>query len=159
VHLLERHRGHGRRHLDSLADRDGVLTDAPRAVEWHYADGRTNDAQVRDREVDREVARLYAARVRKEAAMLNRQRDFAAADQVVAGVARRIRAYAGDDPELRRLVEELARERVQVSAPMPAMALKEMHYQSSYAQRGRDVQGRARKGAEDRPRSAERPLR
>jgi Ca-activated chloride channel homolog len=137
----------------SVADRDGVLSAVPQAVEWQYADHGTNDRQLRDREVDREVARLYAARVRKEAAMLNRQGAYPAANEALRGVARRIRGYAGEDPELLSLVEELDREQVRMAAPMPAYALKEMHFQSSYAQRGRDVQGRARKlGPEPGPR-------
>jgi len=129
-----------------VQDRDGVLDASPRVVAWEYADGRANDGQPRDRAVDREVARLYAARVRKEAARLNKQRDYAAAQGALHGVARRIRDYAGDDPELNALVMDLQGEQVQLSAPMAPAALKEMHYRSSYAQRGRDVEGKARKG-------------
>jgi len=127
----------------SLGDRDGVLVDAPRSAEWQYADHRTNDVQPRSRDVDREVARLYAAKARKEAALLNKQGRYADADAAVKGVARRIRGYAGDDPELQDLVRELEREQVQLSMPMQASELKVMHAQASYTQRSRDVQGRA----------------
>jgi len=129
-----------------LKDRDGVLEANPRTIAWEYADGRANDAQVRDRTVDREVARLYAARARKEAAMLNKHRDYAAAQAALHGVARRIRGYAGDDPELDGLVRDLQGEQVQLSAPMAPAELKQMHFRSSYAQRGRDLEGKARKG-------------
>jgi len=129
-----------------LRDRDGVLDASPRVVDWEYAEGRANDGQPRDRAVDREVARLYAARARKEAAMLNKHGDYAAAQGALHGVARRIRGYAGDDPGLGALVSDLQGEQLQLSAPMAPAALKEMHYRSSYAQRGRDVEGRARKG-------------
>ena len=134
-----------------LVDREGVLAGAAQPVGWEYADGRTNDHQVRDREVDREVARLFAARVRKEAALLNRQHDYRAAQQAVHGVARRIRGYAAGDPELDALVRDLEGEQVELSMPMPAAALKDMHFRSSYAQRGRDEEGKARKGDPGRP--------
>ncbi len=59
-----------------------------------------------------------------------------------------IHSQTGDDPELQRLVMDLQREQMQVSAPMPARAIKEMHAQASYAMRGRDFEGKARKGQE-----------
>jgi Ca-activated chloride channel homolog len=129
----------------SVRDRDGVLGGTA-AARWRYAEGRANDLQPRDREVDREVARVYAARVRKEAAQLNRAGRYADADQAMRGVAKRIRGYAGDDPEMNALVRDLEQEQVQLSRPMAAPALKQMHYQSSYVERGRDMQGKARKG-------------
>lgn len=135
----------------SVRDRDGAITAAPQTVSYRYADTRTNDHQARDREVDREVAALFAARARKEAAAANRHHDYEAANRALAGVARRIRGYAADDPVLRDLVHELEREQIQVSAPMAAPALKEMHYQSSYAMRGRDFDGKARKGIRPEP--------
>jgi hypothetical protein len=129
----------------SLADRDGILDPSSRQVEWWYADGAANDRQVRHRDVDREVARLYAARGRKEAAALNKRGDYAAANAALQGVARRIRGYAGSDPELLALVDSLRGEEARLSAPMAAADLKTMHYGASYLERGRDVQGRARK--------------
>lgn len=129
-----------------LDDREGVLASASQPVAWEYADGRANDHQLRDREVDLEVARLYAARVRKEAALLNKQHDYPAARHAIQAVARRIRGYAADDPELNGLVLALEGEQEQLSMPMPAAALKDMHFRSSYAQRGRDTEGKARKG-------------
>lgn len=135
----------------TLTERDRGLAVAPVTVAWEYADSRTNDLQPRDTAVDREVALLYAAAARKEAAMLNRKGDYGAANRALKGVARRIGQYAGNDPELRRLVDVLEREQVQLSAPMQEYARKQLHFQSSYAQRGRDVQGRARKGPEGPP--------
>ena len=133
-----------------LHDRDGVLDAGPRVVAWEYADSRTNDHQPRDRGVDREVARLYAARVRKEAAGFNKQRDYAAAQRTLHALARRIGGYAGDDPELNGLVRDLQGEQVQLSAPMAPAALKDMHFRASYVQRGRDVEGKARRGEPSR---------
>jgi hypothetical protein len=45
-------------------------------------------------------------------------------------VAKRIRSYAGADSELRLVVAELERDAAEVSAPMPAASLKEMHFRS-----------------------------
>ena len=62
----------------ALGDRDGVFAlggiapTEPVRLTWTYADDRANDAQPRDREVDRAVARLFAARARQEAVRLNR---------------------------------------------------------------------------------------
>jgi Ca-activated chloride channel family protein len=135
----------------SVADRDRVLTGPDASLEWAYADHRSNDAQQRDGEVDREVARLFAARARKAAAEHNKRGEYGLAHDALIGVARRIRGYAGDDPELLALVRSLEQDQVRVSAPMAAHSVKEMHYQSSYAQRGRDTLGRAVK-APARPR-------
>ena len=56
--------------LVAVNDREGVLNLAgasPAGVGWEYADDRTNDAQPRDRAVDRAVAKLFAARARQDA--------------------------------------------------------------------------------------------
>ena len=64
----------------ALADRDGVFGPGgtaptePVRLTWTYADDRANDAQPRDREVDRAVARLFAARARQEAVRLQPRR-------------------------------------------------------------------------------------
>jgi hypothetical protein len=126
----------------SLDDRDRVLAGEAVPLAWEYADHRANDLQGRDREVDREVARLYAARARKEAAEHNKRGEYRLARDSLAGVARRIRGYATDDSELQALVRSLEQDGSRVSSPMAAPMVKEMHYQSSYAQRGRDHMGR-----------------
>ena len=130
----------------TLADRDGVLAAAGGcSVTWEYADHPTNDAQPRDRVVDRAVARLYGARAREEALDLNRHGRWEDARRAVSGVAERIRGYAGDDPELNALVAELDRDERHVAAPMAAMASKAMRFQSSNIQHSRDAMGRARR--------------
>ena len=64
--------------IAALTDRDGVLAGGgsgeaePVRLTWTYADDRANDAQARDAEVDRAVARLFAARARQEAVRRNR---------------------------------------------------------------------------------------
>ena len=87
-----------------LVDRDGVLDDVPVKLGWEYADDKVNDLQERDRDVDRAVARIFAARARQEAVARNRAGDYRGARQALSGVARRIRDYAGRDHELREIV-------------------------------------------------------
>ena len=131
----------------TLADRDGVLAGQAGgcSVTWQYADHAANDAQPRDRDVDRAVARLYAARARDQALDLNRRGDFTAAGAALRGVAERIRGYAGSDAELWELAKGLEADDRAVSAPMPAMAMKSMHFQSANVARSRDAQGKARR--------------
>ncbi|HUG30447.1 MAG TPA: VWA domain-containing protein [Candidatus Limnocylindria bacterium] len=132
--------------LVAATDREGVLLAAgatPVGVGWEYADDATNDAQDRDRAVDRAVARLFAARARQGAVNLNRLGDFREARLELREVAERIAGYAGRDPELRALVNELRAEQDRWAAPVPEMARKVQHAQASYALRSRAPDGRA----------------
>jgi Ca-activated chloride channel family protein len=132
--------------LVGVSDRDGVLAAAgfaPVPVGWQYADDLANDAQERDRGVDRAVARLFAARARQEAVHLNRRGDYAAARQAVHSVARRIARYAKDDGELREVVAKLGEEELQWSAPAPEMARKVAFASANYSLRSRSPHGRA----------------
>ena len=117
----------------------------PVTLLWAYADDRTNDLQPRDPEVDRVVARLFAARVREQATWLNKQGHFDEARGRIEAVARRIRGYAGRDPEMRQIVAELVAEQPMWAAPMTAMELKVRHFASSSMARGRDEYGRAQR--------------
>lgn len=132
--------------LIGAADREGVLDLAgasPVGIGWEYADDRTNDAQPRDRSVDRAVARLFAARARQDAIALNRVGDYSAAARGLHGVASRIAAYAGSDPELKGLVGELRVAEQQWSAPAPEMSRKVAHAAASYTLRNRAPDGSA----------------
>ena len=75
----------------SLSARDSVADGESVALDWEYADGKTNDLQERDAEVDRAVARVFAARARQEATALNRVGNFPGAQAALHGVAKRIR--------------------------------------------------------------------
>ncbi len=121
----------------------GVDAAEPVALAWEYAEGKINDAQPRDVEVDRAVARVFAARARQEATSLNRRGDFVAARSALTGVAKRIRSYAGRDPEMRTLVTELEARTVEVAAPMAEASRKEMYFASYAASRSRSAQGTA----------------
>ena len=88
-------------------------------------------------------ARQFAARARQEAVARNRNGDFEGARKAVAGVARRIRKYAGRDVVMRALLRELEAEAEQFNAPMAPAMLKEVHFASANMARSRDMSGRA----------------
>lgn len=110
---------------------------------WTYADDRTNSGQSRDRDVDRAVARQFAARARQEAVQKNRGGDYLNARQALDATAARIRKYTHGDPELRAIVEDLEREAQAFAAPMSAPMLKEAHFLSANMARSRDAMGRS----------------
>ncbi len=133
-----------------ISDRDGAFAAAVPALEpviigWRYGDTTENDAQPRDRDVDRVVARLFAERAKQAAVKLNREGRYDEAERAIEGVRHRITAYAGSDPELRQLAEELRIERPQYAAAMPEMMRKQVHYASSVSLRSRSSDGRAQK--------------
>jgi Ca-activated chloride channel family protein len=129
----------------SLIDRESVMDGPPESLSWEYADHAANESQPRDQWVDRHVAELLAARTRQEAVALNRSGDFNAASRMLMGLADQIRSYAGDDADLNRTVAELRAETPVYAAAMPAMELKQRHFQSSVIARGRDALGKARR--------------
>lgn len=132
--------------LVGVSDRDGALAAAglaPVPIGWEYADDATNDAQPRDRSVDRVVARLFAARARQEAVLLNRHGNYADAQGAIHAVARRIQRYASGDPQLRELVAELAVEEQRWAAPAPEMTRKVAFASANYVMRSRGPDGRA----------------
>jgi Ca-activated chloride channel family protein len=122
---------------------DGVAATEPVRLTWTYADDRANDAQPRDREVDRAVARLFAARARQEAVGRNRVGDYSGARHVLDATAARIRAYAGSDPDLRELLDTMVREEQVFAAPMAEPARKQAHFASANLLRSRDASGRS----------------
>lgn len=134
-----------------LTDRDGVFAAGGRAtvsdarLSWTYGDDAANDGQPRDTDVDRAVATQFAARARQEAVRLNRAGEYANARRVLDATGRRIRAYAGRDPELRGMVKDLESEGDTFAAPMAPMALKEAHFASANMARTRDSQGRSKR--------------
>ena len=141
--------GHEIGAIVGLTDRDGVFGPGgrgetePARLTWSYADDHANDTQPRDREVDRAVARLFAARARQEAVRRNRLADYEGARRILDATARRIRGYAGNDPELRGVVDELTREEITFAAPMPERSLKRVHFASANLLRSRDASGRS----------------
>jgi Ca-activated chloride channel homolog len=125
-------------------------SDSQQALEWEYADAEANDDQSRDVEVDRAVARIFAARARQEATRLNRNGDFEGASRALIGVAKRIRSYARRDAEMRAVIAELQHDAEKLSTAMAPMALKEMHFQSYAASRMRMPSGAAMRVPDDK---------
>lgn len=131
-----------------IQDRDGIFAGGAAqtaAVAFEYADDRQNDLQPRDRDVDRAVARTFAARVRIEALDLNRKGMYREAAARLEAVARRIRQYAGSDDELLRIVSELETDRPMMAAPIAPMAAKAAFYASVNVQRSRSPEGKAQR--------------
>ena len=141
--------GHDAGAILAVSDRDGVFgADAQARLTWEYADSGTNDRQPRDREVDRVVARMFAARATQEAVRLNRNGDYQRAADLLAATAARIRSYAGNDTELRAIVDELTVRHAVMEAPVPEYERKQMHYASANLARSRMPDGRAMKSAD-----------
>ncbi|MGH8542342.1 MAG: vWA domain-containing protein [Gammaproteobacteria bacterium] len=132
----------------SVRYRDGVLNgvlSGGETVSWQYADHAENDRQPRNRVVDRAVAGLYAARARREATQLNRMGRYDEAASLLERVRWRIESYAGDDPELLRIVESLRVDFKVYARPMMPMERKTRYSEASYALRSRDPDGTARR--------------
>ena len=116
------------------------------SVMWTYASHAENDHQPRDREVDHEVATLYAARAREQATEANRRGDFDGARRVLERTAARIESYAGADPVLMQLVFELRNHVAEFGHTLMSPMQLKYHQQESHAmQRHRDVLGKARR--------------
>jgi Ca-activated chloride channel family protein len=117
------------------------------SVEFTYASHGANDEQPRDAEVDREVAKLYAALARAEATEANREGDFDRARRALVSTARRMEEYAGKSVEIRNLVKALRREVPEYAEQMMSpMALKQSFYVAESAVKGRSSEGKARRG-------------
>jgi Ca-activated chloride channel family protein len=115
-------------------------------IEWTYAGHADNNRQPRDREVDRRVAEIYAARARADATEANRHGDFAAARRVIERTAARIRDYAGDDPALNACWRKLHSERSRYDeVVMSAMETKRAYYEADMGMKGRVADGKARR--------------
>jgi Ca-activated chloride channel family protein len=123
----------------------GAAGETQERLAWTYADDAANDRQVRDIDVDRAVARQFAARARQEAVLRNKATDYIKARWALQSTAEQIRRYMHRDPELRALVDELESEAQTFSAPMPASMLKRVHFASVSMARSRDAAGRAMK--------------
>lgn len=121
------------------------LGGAVERLTWTYADDATNDEQRRVADVDRAVAAQFAARARQEAVRLNRMHRFDEARRLLHGTARRIRGYAGNDGEMRRMVSELEGETAAMARAMAEPDLKAMYFRSANVARSRDDEGHSRR--------------
>jgi hypothetical protein len=128
-----------------LSDRAGALAAPRQALGWSYAADRAHKAQPREVIVDREVARLYAARARADALELNREGKYKEARAVLEKTARRIDAHAGGDAELKAIVEGLRGDRADYERSMNAKDQKVRYFQSYSISRNRMPDGKARR--------------
>jgi Ca-activated chloride channel family protein len=133
------------RALFSLVDREGALRVADTDLVWTFDDPPANDAQHRNVVVDREVAKLYAAKAMGEALELNRAGRFEQASAVLEQTASRVQEYAGNDPELLAVVESLRRRASEYQAPMMPLRAKEEYFASSNMVAMRCEDGKARR--------------
>ena len=69
---------------------------------------------------------------------------------LVEATARRIRGYAGRDPELRAILAELEGAVQELAVPMMEMERKQMYARSSYAMRSRMAGGQSMRGPDHR---------
>jgi hypothetical protein len=129
--------------LLEVTDRDRVFERSAERLGWRFADDVANDEQPRQREVDRVIAGIYAARARQEAVRLNRAGDFDRAREVLRATARRIGGYAGDDPELHRIMSQLRAESEQFHRAMSERTRKVHYAHSQWEMRSRDIEGKA----------------
>jgi Ca-activated chloride channel family protein len=126
---------------------DPSLRSGRQSVEFTYASHAANDDQPRDADVDREVARVYAALARAEATEANRHGDFDRARRALVDTARHILEYAEDDSEMQALVKALRDEVPQYAEQlMSPMALKQSFYVAESSVKGRSAEGKARRG-------------
>jgi Ca-activated chloride channel homolog len=129
----------------SVSDEASVLSFPETDVIWTYASDADNDQQRRNVAVDREVARLYAAKAREEALELNRAGEFERAQRRLNATADRIRHYAGKDPALGEILSELADRQVMYARHLSTNALKGEHYAHYYLSHMRQADGKARR--------------
>jgi len=126
----------------TLHDDDGVFVDsAPGSVRFVSASHEANDAQSRNREVDRAVAGIYAAKAERKAIAYNRHHDFEKAEHLLTKTAHRIMLYAGKDPELKAIADKLREAVKRYAAPLDEGTRKSMHASTIYKTRSRDTGG------------------
>ncbi len=126
-----------------LSDRGGAHEVA--SLAWAFESHARNDAQPRNRTVDRPVARVYAALAREQATELNREGRYTEARDCLRRTAERIRAYAEGDRELQALVSGLMALAEELTVQQDATSLKEMHYLASTYLTSREPRGMARR--------------
>ena len=124
----------------ALGAAEGPVAEA--VIQWRLASTAEVAAQPRNRAVDRAVAEAYAALALREAGRLNREGQFEAARNRLAGTRARIQGYAGDDTVLNDLVRKLERDAAEYGVRMSPAMLK-AGYAGTYA----SLSGRAPSGA------------
>ena len=115
-------------------------------LRWTYASDAANDAQPRDLEVDRRVARLQAERARAEALEHNRAGRYADARHGLVMMARSIRSLAAEDAAMLSVADELSADVPALAeAPLSPIELKQRFARGYNAAQSRDASGLARR--------------
>ena len=128
--------------LVSVRSADGAL-ESGETLRWTYADDAANDAQPRDRSVDRAVAHAFADRARTEVIGLNRSGAFEEARRRLLRVAERIASYAGSDEDLLGLVADLRADAATWSVSQDER-MRKLVYAAAYAPlKSRSMDGEA----------------
>ena len=131
-----------------VEDREQALGRAEASVAFTWAGHAENDAQPRDRSVDRLVAVLYAAAAEREALERNRDDDLEAARKRLELCARHIEGYASDDPALRAVAADLRDKALRYSAHLDGLSRKLAYSGAQSSLKGRAMEaGRQRRGA------------
>jgi hypothetical protein len=131
----------------TLSDDSGQTYTA--ALPFTYADTAANDHQPRDLDADRLIAQRHADRARLLALQLNTSHRYPEAALLLAQVESKIREYAGGDPVLNALADELQRDGVAYARRLDELMSKEHHMTSSSRSRGKLAEGFARRRPQD----------
>jgi len=110
-----------------------------------FAPDHTANHQPRNRQVDRQVASVYAAHARRIAVARNRDGDLLGAEDKLLSTAKYIQRYAHGDEELFAIADALVEDAKRYSAPMMEMERKRAYASATSQMKGRDTSGRARK--------------
>jgi hypothetical protein len=129
-----------------MTDDEGGFSALP-AAEFTFvsAPHPDNDVQPRNADVDRSVARIYAARAERDAIRYNRRREYDRAREVLGATARRIASYAAGDAELSAIVTGLTSSFERYGRPLDELNRKTSHAGTIYMTRSRDDRGSSRR--------------
>jgi len=127
----------------SVLDGEGRPCAPAQTVRFVYAPGEVVDRQPRELAVDRRVARYYANDARLAAVVLNREGRYAEAAARLFGVAGRVAAYSGSDPELNAIVGELRASADEFGRPVQEINLKHAHTAAHFGNRSKTARGRS----------------
>lgn len=118
-------------------------------VAWTYADTEACNQQALDAEVLAHIARVDAARARREAVFHNRRGNFVAARRTMEDAAQLIYERAGSIDEAQAMAASMLADATTFEAPMAPSARKATEYASRSVLASREPSGRARRSNPD----------
>jgi Mg-chelatase subunit ChlD len=125
------------------------VADSAAEAKWTWASDADDEAQERDRAVDREVARLQVALARAAALEANRIGDFAGAKRMIGAVFGSIMSRAAGDEPMIAMASELQNEATEFTRSMPAQARQMKFFGSDTVTRFRNHLGQAQRRPRD----------